>query len=343
VSGERDHHVSIHTKQRGDERGQILVIVAAGLLVFIALVGLVIDTGIGYRSRRHMQNVSDLSAMAGTKVIADHYLDGGRTGADVLAAIDSSVAANGCDDADGCTWSAVYVRPDPAVTGSEIVLGDVTLVSAIPAGAQGVRVTTGETVETFFMRAVGISEVDVQTEATAMTSSLLNESPGGILLPIAAFDSDYEAGIEYELTAGDEGPGNFGWLSWSGSVNAPTLANSICYPDNPEMTFPVWIEGATGMMNSSSVRNCLDQWLGETVLIPIWGQTNNGGGSHLDYEIITLGAFTLTDYDTHANKVKGHFVDFYALPGVPAGYGRPPCLSTDDTCRTRTNFIGLTR
>lgn len=328
---------------RRDERGQILLVAAAGMFVFIALVGLVIDTGVAFRERRNLQNAADLSSLAGTKVIADHYLDGGRTGAEVFDAIDASLEANGCVSADGCTWTAVYVRPDPAVTGSEVDLGDVTTAGAIPVNAQGVRVTTDNSTDTFFMRAVGIDQVHVQTPATAMTSSLLNEAPSGVLLPIAAFDSDYETGVEYELTAGEEGPGNFGWLSWQGPVNAPTLANSICYPDNPEMFFPVWIQGATGMMNSSNVRNCLDQWLGQTVLIPIWGQTNDRGGSNLDYEILTLGAFVLTSYDTHANKVEGHFVDFYALPSVPAGYGRPPCPPTDDSCVSRTNFIGLTR
>ena len=332
-------------RNRDDERGQILLIVAAGIFVFIALVGLVIDTGVGFRERRNLQNASDLSAMAGTKVIADHYIaeDGGRTGAQVYTAVNSSLLANGCVAADGCTWTAQYVRPDPAVTGDEILLGDVTAGGLIPALAQGVRVNTASTPGTFFMVVVGIDEINVAAEGTAMTSSLLNEAPSGVLLPIAAFDSDYQAGIEYELTAGEEGPGNFGWLTWSGAVDNPTLANSLCNPDNPAMEFPVWIEGSTGIKNSSAVRDCVDSWLGSTVLIPIWGQTNNAGGSNLSYEILTLGAFVLTGYDTHANKIEGYFVEFYALPGVPAGYGSPPCPPTDDTCSTRTNFIGLTR
>jgi len=233
--------------------------------------------------------------------------------------------------------------PDPAVTGAEILLGDVTAAGGIPAGAQGVRIETETFTDTFFMRVVGIDEMDVAVDATAMTSSLLNESPAGILLPIAAFDSDYQTGIEYELTAGDEGPGNFGWLSWLGPVNTGTLANSLCNLDNPAMTFPVWVHGATGTMNANAVRDCMDHWLGSTVLIPIWAQTNDRGGSNLDYEIRTLGAFVLEGYDTHANKVTGHFVDFYALPGVPAGYGSPPCPPTSPSCSTRTNFIGLTR
>jgi Flp pilus assembly protein TadG len=329
---------------RRDERGQILLIAAAGMFVFIALVGLVIDTGVAFRERRNIQNAADLSSLAGTKVIADHYLDGGRTGTDVYDAITESLAANGCSVANDCTWTAVYVRPNSTITGSEVDLGDVTTTAPIPPNTQGVRVTTHSTPDTFFMRAVGISEVDVETPATAMTSSLLNEAPSGVLLPIAAFDSDYEVGVEYELTAGEEGPGNFGWLDWDGgSPNEPELANSICFPDNPAMTFAVWIDGSTGKKNGSAVRDCLTKWLGTTVLIPIWGQTNNHGGNNLEYEIITLAAFTLTDFDQHANSVNGYFVEFYALPSVPAGYGRPPCVPTDPTCNTRTNFIGLTR
>lgn len=329
---------------RRDERGQILLIVAAGLLLFVSLVGLVVDTGVGFRERRDLQNSSDLSAMAGTKVIADHYLDGGRTGAEVYAAIEGSLTANECVPADGCNWTAQYVKPLPGAPGTEIVLGDVTSAGAIPAGAQGVQVDTDSTPATFFMRVIGIDEIAVAVEATAMTSSLLNEAPYGVLLPIAAFDSDYQPDVEYELTAGEEGPGNFGWLTWHGSPDEPTLAESICTPNNPEIpSFPVWIEGSPGMTNGSAVRDCTTNWLGSTVLIPIWAQTNNRGGSNLEYEIITLGAFVLTDFNQHANKVKGHFVEFYALPGVPAGYGSPPCPPTDPTCTTRTNFIGLTR
>jgi hypothetical protein len=328
---------------RNDERGQILVIVAGGILVFIAMVGLVIDTGVGFHERRNIQNASDLSAMAGTKVIADHYLDGGRTGSDVYAAVNSSLIANGCVVADGCDWTAQYVKPDPAVTGGEILMGDVTTAGGIPVGAQGVRIDTESSPDTFFMRVVGISQLNVAVDATAMTSSLLNEAPSGILLPIAAFDSDYQPGVEYELTAGAEGPGNFGWLSWTGPVNTGTLANSLCNLDNPEMVFPVWSHGSTGTMNANDVRDCMDGWIGSTVLIPIWAQTNDRGGSNLDYEIRTLGAFVLDGFDLHANKVTGHFIDFYALPGVPAGYGSPPCPPTDPDCSTRTNFIGLTR
>ena len=326
---------------RPDERGQVLLIVASGILLFISLVGLVIDTGVGFRERRDLQNASDLAAMAGTKVIADHYLDGGRTGTQVYAAIGEPGRQRVC----GCRWLRLDGRvraADPGATGSEIPLGAVKR-GRLPAGAQGVRVDAESTPATFFMRVVGIDEIAVAADATAMTSSLLNEVPAGVLLPIAAFDSDYQADVEYELTAGEEGPGNFGWLTWRGSPNAPTLEHSLCHPDNDAMTFPVWVQGDTGVTNSSGVRDCMTSWLGSTVLIPIWGQTNNAGGSNLNYEVITLGAFVLTDFDQHANKVKGHFVEFYALPGVPAGYGSTALPADRPKLLDAGELLGLTR
>jgi len=330
---------------RDSEDGQILALVAAGLVVFMLMVGLVIDAGIGFRAKRDAQNVSDLGSMAGTKVIADHYLDGGRTGAQVYAAIDGSIAANGCAAASGCVWTASYVAPNAgtAEPSDEIVLAPLANGGAIPTGAQGVTVTTSTTPDTFFVRVAGINELNVNAPATAMTSQFLEGAPAGTLLPIGAFDADYEPGTIYELTEGEEGPGNFGWLTWNGANDSNTLGYSLCNPDNPAMAFPVWIEGAPGNMNAQEVRTCLDAWLGETVLIPIWAQTNNAGGSNLTYEVVTLAAFTLVSYDQHASAITGEFVEFYALPSVPAGYGAPPCKPTDPACNSRTNFIGLTR
>ena len=317
------------------------------MVVFLLIAGLVIDAGLGFRERRDAQNVSDLVSMAGTKVIADHYLDGGRTGADVYAAAAASAEANNCVVADDCTWEAEYVKPGPDPSNpTEIDLGPLESTGAIPAGAQGLRVTTSRSPDTFFMRIVGIDELDVAAPSTAMTAQNIEGAPGGVLLPIAAFDSDYEPGVVYELTAGKDGPGNFGWLAWNGENDPNTLASSICIPDNPPMTFPIWITGDPGKSNAIGVRDCVDYWIdnGTTVLIPIWGQTNGGGGNGFQYEIIGLGAFVLTSRGNPAiDTLEGRFVEFYSLPSVPGGYGAPPCLATDPDCNASTNWIGLSR
>ena len=100
-------------RRRDDETGQILVMVAGGMIVFLLIAGLVIDTGVGYRERRSMQNVADLASMAGTKGYRDDYLDGGRTGVTLTRRPRRPARRpdNGCVAADGRDWSAEYVKP----------------------------------------------------------------------------------------------------------------------------------------------------------------------------------------------------------------------------------------
>jgi hypothetical protein len=324
-----------------DERGQVVLIVAGGLVVLLLFAGLVIDTGVGFRERRASQNISDLSAMAGTRIIAESYLDPSTPvdGSDVYAAVEESAAANGCEDP--CTWSAEYVMPNG--TGVTTDLGPVIDGGGIPAGAQGVTVTSDRHPATFFMRLIGQDHINVSSDATALTSQQ-EPPPAGILLPIGIFDADYETGVEYTLTEGEHGPGNFGWLTWFGSPDAGTMADSVCMPDNPAFGFPHWFDGGTGVMNKSQARACLDDYIAnETVVyVPIWRQTNGHPGSNLQYEIIGAAAFVLDSYDQHAISVTGHFVEFWSYPGVPAGYGAPPCnTTTDPDCLSRWNFIGL--
>jgi hypothetical protein len=329
------------SRARERDRGQILPLMAGGLVTMLILVGLVIDTGVAFKERRTAQNTSDLAAMAGTRVIAEWHMDPWSmlTGVDVWNAVNSSAAINGCTDP--CTWIGEYTRPNGG--GSVTVLGPLGSSGAIPATAQGVRVTTNRSPGTFFIRIIGQDHWNVGATATAMSSRLANPPPG-ILLPIGIFDADYQMGQVYTLTAGDNGPGNFGWLSWGGSPSETVLGNSVCGPDNPAFNFPTWFSGSTGVTNSSDVRRCIDDYIANqtVVYIPIWRQTNNSGGSTLTYEITGAAAFVLTHYDQNAVEVQGRFVEFYSYPGVQAGTGLPPCSATSDpNCIERTNFIGL--
>ena len=79
------------------------------------------------------------------------------------------------------------------------------------------------------------------------------------------------------------------------------------------------------------------------VYLPVWKQTNGLNGANLQYEITGVAAFVLTSRSEPAVKtLTGRFVEFYSYPGVPAGFGSPPCsATTDPNCDERTNFIGL--
>jgi hypothetical protein len=320
-----------------DPRGQILVIVAGGLVVLLLAVGLVIDTGLSFVVRRDAQNVADLASLAGTKVVADHYVDGGRTGSEVYDAVDANAAANGC--ADPCEWTAEYVAAPAAAGGQEAVVGTVIDGGTIPASAQGVKVTVDRPSPTQFMRIIGIDQVAVSTQAVALTASPPTIGPG-VLLPIAMSPHvNMEPGDIYNLTDGMDGPGNFGWLSWTGANAANILSESVCNPDNPEITVPTYIPGNPGKKNRQDLRDCLTEYIdnGTTVLIPIWDGTHPGNGNNAQYRIIGFAAFKLTYRSQPAvDNIQGAFVEYFPLPTVPAGFHPPSPASA-------TYFLGLIR
>ena len=320
-----------------DPRGQILVIVAGGLVILLLAVGLVIDTGLSFIVRRDAQNIGDLASLAGTKVVADHYVDGGRTGADVYAAVQASAVENGC--ATPCTWEAQYVAAPPVAGADEPALGQVVNGGTIPVTTQGVEVTVDRPSPTQFMRIIGIDVVAVETSATALTARLPT-LPAGVLLPVAMSPpTAMVPGEVYNITDGMDGPGNFGWLSWTGDNAANILSNSVCNPDNPEITVPLYVPGNPGKKNRADLRDCLQDYIdnGTTILIPIWDGTHPGNGNNAQYRIIGFAAMVLTHISQPAvDNIQGAFIEFYPLPTVPAGFSPP---GANDT----TYFLGLIR
>lgn len=337
---------------REGREGQILVLFAGSLLILIVLVGLVIDGGNAFLNRRDAQNTADLAALSGTKVVADLYVKGSSP-VSVYEAVDKSARDNGCAGEAAvtpCTWTAEYVN----LAGTS--LGSVTAGSSMPADTLGVRVNVSRQPRTFFLGLppMSLTSWDVSTTATAMTFESNGLLPQGALLPIGwrapdsylnPPDGTYISQV-YRLTDGVlDAPGNFGWLSWDGSGDTPTLAGWVCSPSNPEITLPDYVEGNTGASNSSSIRDCLQTYIDRKipVLIPIIGDANppeacpygpvHGQGSSAEYCIIGIASLTLTSISTDSNvavkNIDGFVTRTFAIqPGVVeanAGAG-PPSL-----------------
>lgn len=331
-------------RQRGErsrgERGQILVIFAGGLITVILTVGLVIDAGNAFLNRRDGQNMADFAAVAGTKVVADYYVKAPSfTSADVYNAISARMSANNCraSGATPCTWTASFIDRNEAVLGPVVATA-----SGIPYNAQGVVVRVNLQPRTYFLGAVGQTTWTVTTDATALTARTTTAPPGE-LLPIGTNPPQpYETNKVYTLTDG-YGPGQFGWLSWTGANATGILAASICNPDNPAMTFPTWVPGEPGAHNGSDVRACLDRWIasGATLLIPIFDACQPCNGNNASYHVTGLAAFVLTGYDGSGpaiTSLSGRFVEYSPLTFVPAGSGAGPPQPGDPTY-----FLGLVR
>src|SRR3990172_8706391 len=102
------------------------------------------------------------------------------------------------------------------------------------------------------------------------------------MLPLAfdpGRDLTYETGKlkNYLFSEEKEGPGNFSWLSWYDINSAEELEANLCEPHNPGYTFPVYIPGGPGKMNKSGVRDCLDEYVGQTVYVPLWDDCTLAG------------------------------------------------------------------
>lgn len=335
---------------RHGQRGQALALFALALTGVLVATGLVLDGGLAFMNRRDAQNAADLGALAGTQVVARYHIDGGVGGSDVWSAIDSTVHDNGCKgEGVPCAWEAVYTKP---AGGTQVTLGPVMTGAAIPADAQGVRVVIDRSPPTFFLPLIGQDDWDIETRATAMTASV-GILPGNILLPIGVdpippnlTPRKFLPGVNYLFSLGKDGPGNFSWLTWYGPNQAGELAYNICNPSNPPIDLTDGledlIEGDVGKTNSSEVRACLDKWIGQTVLLPLWDRANSNGNG-FTFRISGFARFILIGYDANPSidNIRGQFVE-YGPMNVGGNYGGPPCDPADGgSCTNQSFFLGL--
>jgi hypothetical protein len=118
---------------------------------------------------------------------------------------------------------------------------------------------------------------------------------------------DLRAGdLTWDIYNGTQ-PGTFGWLSWSGSPSAPTLARSLTPPGdsasyvNPEngsdrvLSVGDWVRGSPGISNSSAVRAALDRLSSRDIVVPVWYEARQQG-SQASYRVVGFARVRLTDY-----------------------------------------------
>jgi hypothetical protein len=269
--------------QTDSARGQTMVIVAVGMAVLIGMVGLVIDVGLQWGANRGAQNGSDAAAEAGAIVLMEYMLGATKDSGDVLDAVEAVAATNeiGLDKVEYTDYAGVPL-------GIEVISG------SIPTGAQGVRVIGTRTHETVFARVLGVDELDVRTDATAVSGPAEPCPPGDAcsLLPvtvpttIVTCDGQNKSvatvddwigppdAPEYIIPLCGNNPGSVGWIDWSPPGGGDSeLAAEICDP-NTVINLPDWYYvTSTGNTNSNSVQTCFDTWIGTTIMFPLFEDT----------------------------------------------------------------------
>jgi Flp pilus assembly protein TadG len=306
----------------------MIVLFALALSVIVILVGLVIDGGNALVQRRGAQNAADFGAMAGARIVAE--LVGGDTtngtDANVRAAIDGAVAANG-------GTPITYGAPNGPryIDSNGALLGYVTT-GAIPSTAAGVTLSVNRTWRPFFLGLIGLSSWTASANATATGGFSSGPPPAGTLFPAGistSFFSTYpfcsgpvstdptSACYPQHLTPGNLNvPGGFGWLKFGcdgyglGQVppaniggcqeNKPFLDSEIGPPSNSYgFCTVVWVPGSAdriGSIPGNKVSADCDYYIDNevTVTVPIW-DVAGGPGANGWYHIVGFAGFQLTN------------------------------------------------
>ena len=277
---------------RGEPRGQVLVIVALGLVAMLAMVGLVVDGGHAWGRQRETQNGADALAKTGTSVIQRFLagVDAAATDWTVACAMGAGAAANDVtlEQAEYTDYQGQPLSP-AALVGA---CGATDPGTPIPSGAQGIKARTLQTFDTFIMQVVGFSTLTTVADATAVVGQPTG-IPGGALpvtfpqkstvcdsqqtaFEIRRDDEDgtwepYEIINEADANASnmaivplcDVAPGSVGWLDFECGQN---LALSITDPCQVFIPIPAWLHTQTGNVNSLEAE--LNAYAGSQVGVP---------------------------------------------------------------------------
>jgi Flp pilus assembly protein TadG len=282
-----------HRNDRHDERGQILVIVAAGMIVLVALVGLVIDGGFAWGRQRDTQNAADAASLAGATVLAERLAGAtpARSDTDVNLAVNLAFTNNEVvrDAAFYTDIAGNMLNGGGAITNNEAsaaIVGG----GSIPNNAAGVLARGRQTFDTFLMGVIGFNESTTTAPATAV-AGYLNEvcaAESGcdvipITLPVTILQCDntgnnpvpFDPPTFWQVTDDPisiplcgNGPGNVGWIDWypgdagcdgEPSEGLPEVECEILTPNNPPITLPSWQKVAqTGNPNAGYIEDALN-------------------------------------------------------------------------------------
>jgi len=256
---------------RPAERGQILVIVAVGMIAFIAMVGLVIDGGNAWGQQRETQNAADSAAKAGTVIVQRNLAGTAATDGAVGCAVEDAAADN-----DAELESAEYTNHTGSPYSPSVPVGTCGSTGGIPSGAQGVRAVATTEFDTYLMGVIGFNELRATADATAVVGRVEMICPpsfGCAVLPVTFPRTMDTCDGTNHREIGDEdwplldplvdtlddgnlvivplcatGPGSVGWLDFG----CGNLAQTITQPENCDLDFPIpaWLDTQTGNPNN---------------------------------------------------------------------------------------------
>jgi hypothetical protein len=299
-----------------DENGTIIVMVILMLTALVAMIALAFDFGSWYQAHRNLQAAADAGVLAGAQDLPDT--------ATASSTATSYVNAN---------TSGLDSGPAPTFPDTSTI--DITLTKTVPGA---------------FSQLVGITSKTISAHARAVVGtpgSAKNIVPIGIKSTVCPGGSSGWTSACYNvartLSFDDTNTTTFGSNSTFGLLDlVDSSANSSsCNGNIGESIQAQQINGGySGTISvnryygattgqRTSLRNALNNVIGQVLLVPVFDQANltwcNAGGFH----VVGWGAFVVdqtipnSDWNPHTKILHGHFVQFIdhdvtLTPGVPS-------------------------
>ena len=266
------------------EDGSAIVLVTLAITALIALTGLVIDGGMLYMTKTHLQKTANAAALSGAQELTndDSY---------VREVVEETLTYH--EELD--SMSGINILPETKVT-----------------------VQLEKPTEMTFMRIFGIETIDVQAKATASIATMgsaIGAAPLGIDERI-----DLVYGQEYTLKVDERGvdTGNFGILALDGP-GARTYKETLLNGYSEELAVGDIVDTQTGNIAGptkeavdilvNSCDNMYERDCRRILLIPVYRPYNHNRNQLKQVEITGFAYFYLSDrMDQHDKTIKGVFL-----------------------------------
>jgi Flp pilus assembly protein TadG len=314
-----------------NQHGQSIVLIAVAMLVLIGMMGLVLDGGFMYFTRRNTQNAADSAAYAGARVFSMRADNSPSSTQLVWDAINTYATANYVQSANALT--AWYVD----ASGNMLTQINQSPFPAIPSSATGVRVLAAQQYTPAVISIIrGNAPLTVSTPATVQVGPLVAPKQ---LMPMAVITTNPDIPYRTLVTiqGGSQGSGAYQWVdfglqqcgSYGGGANILVGLLSIPQGCSPppvvaNETWPwseSWIESKPGLSPNNNITIALDEWLAlpqdqRLWLVPVTycsgdpslgfptGCGQGGGGTNIYYYTTAFGEFQLIGYCWN-NKCNG--------------------------------------
>jgi hypothetical protein len=284
-----------------EERGQVVALLAVGLVAFLGLSALAIDVGSWYYAQRRLQATADAAALAGVQVLP-------------------------LDSVGATTLATQYMgKNDPTVTASQISLG------ATVEPNDTIDVKLAHPAPGFFSQVFGISSVTVHAAAAA------ESFPIGQALYVAPItvskDQPQLAGSgcpcfnqPTSLPLGKNGaPGSFGLINLDGSRGGNggpnTLADWLLNGYPGYLGLGGYYSNPGAKFNAAQMQSALNARIGTTMLFPVFDSLS-GNGANAQYNVIGWVGFYMTGFDARGSSgtLYGHFTSI-TWDGINASVG----------------------